>query len=127
MSYTYEREAIAELADDLVAAGWRVFIAESGGHGFYTDQEGTKVISFQCSLGIISAGLNYRRGSRTAGTGCQITTDFNAGMAGEVFSATPWSRSGYSAEENGGMATLEDHLSKYDPSSHYTEVSGVAS
>jgi len=45
------QDAIAELAASIQSDGFRVFIAERGDYGFYTDAEGTRVVSFGPDFG----------------------------------------------------------------------------
>jgi hypothetical protein len=125
----YKRETIEELAKNLIAAGYRVFISKTGTYGFYTDKEGTKIISFQMDLLSVSASGNYKTSepSRTGG-GWQITDCFscfnrypsvNKVEADKVFNAYPPSWALGSATFK--YTTLEQHLKQYGQSSGYVE------
>lgn len=64
----YKTEAIKQLAAEIKRAGFRVFIAERGTYGFYTDTDGTRVVSFQYDLCGMTFSGNYKT-SNPRGTG----------------------------------------------------------
>jgi len=116
MPYQYEKELITELAAEIKAAGYRVFIAERGTYGFYTDTAGSRVVSFQIDLGVIHYGGNYKTNRpQQCGTGWRLdTADF-----GTMFNqcAPRWAVGDASWQ----FTTLEQHLKAYQSSSKYQE------
>ena len=121
MSYSYERQIIDGVVSTLKGHGFRVFIAERGTYGFYTDQSASRVVSFQCSLGIVSFSGNYN--SRSCGSGWRITDDIVSPTKEEAqmmldSNAPYWATKG----EQVSLVTLDDHLKKYQQSSRYKEV-----
>lgn len=118
---SYKVEAVKELAKHIKASGFRVFIAKAGSYGFYTDAEGSKVVSFQYGLGGYSFSGNYKTDQpRSTGTGWQLQD----GTYQDMFNECPtWSLRGASWK----YTTLEQYLATYHPSSVYTEYTEVAS
>jgi hypothetical protein len=113
---SWKIEATSELAKNIKASGFRVFIAKSGTYGFYTDAEGSKVVSFQLDLGGFKFTGNYKTNQPTqCGTGWQLAEGTYQGMFNEFPS---WSLRGASWK----YTTLEQYLATYHPSSVYTEV-----
>lgn len=115
----YKKEMIAELAAKIQKAGFRVFLAAKGTYGFYTDKEGTRVISFQVDLCHISFSGNYITDRpRQTGTGWRITDDIVNDFK-EVFNASPpnWATCGATWR----FTTIEDHFNRYLKSSKYKE------
>jgi len=115
----YNREATQEIARDILAAGFRVFLAESGTYGFYTDQEGQKVISFQLDLCGVKFSGNYKTDQpRQTGNGWGIAE--NDTNYKSMIDAYPphWAV----GDSNWQYTTLEMHLSTYQSSSKYKEV-----
>lgn len=113
---SYKVEAVKQLAQEIKATGFRVFLAKSGTYGFYTDAEGSKLVSFQFDLGGFKFTGNYKTDQpRQCGTGWQLQDgDFN-----QMFNEAPtWSVRGASWK----YSTLEQHLKTYQASSQYTEV-----
>lgn len=117
----YKQQAIKELATAIKAQGFRVFIAKNGEYGFYTDQDGAKVISFQCNLGGFSCSGNYKTNQpQKTGTGWQITDDFTQDQARGAFEQTPprWAV----GKAKWHYTTLDQHLDQYQKSSVYVEL-----
>lgn len=54
---SFRRELIEDVAKALKLYGYRVYLAKSGLHGFYTD--GKRVVSFQYDLGGVRYSGNY--------------------------------------------------------------------
>ena len=118
----YEKEAAQAVVQAIKAAGFRAFLAESGTYGFYTDADGSKIISFQCN-GIEGPKFsgNYKTSApRQTGTGWRISDDFNASDLDKYFNASPphWAVSCAKWE----FTSLADHQATYQASSKYTEV-----
>lgn len=114
---SYKTEAVQELAQKIKAAGFRVFIAKSGTYGFYTDADGTRLVSFQFDLGGFKFTGNYKTDNpRRTGTGWQLVQNRTFQ---EMFNEYPtWSLAGASWQ----FTTLAQHLKTYQASSHYVEV-----
>ena len=114
---TWQQQAIIEIAEQIRDKSFRVFIAESGTHGFYTNLTGTRIVSFQMSLEGITYTGNYKSSQpRQCGSGWRLDSDSIMGM----FSQLPprWATGGHSYK----LTTLEQHLETYQSSSKYTEV-----
>lgn len=112
----YKVEAVKALAEQIKSQGFRVFIAKSGTYGFYTDSEGTRIVSFQYDLGGFRFTGNYKTSQpRSTGTGWQLRDgDFK-----QMFAEFPsWSLRGASWK----FTTLEQHLATYQASSQYKEI-----
>lgn len=115
----YKTKAILEEAAKIHAEGFRVFIAKSGTHGAYTDQEGNRVTSFQYDLGGLRFFTNYITSSpRTTGTGWEALKGSYEDMNKEY--PPHWAVKGASYK----FTTLEQYLERYGPSSKLTEYTG---
>lgn len=112
----WEKETIQEIAANLLNEGMRVFIAERGTYGFFTDKEGSRVVSFQMDLGTVTCSGNYI--SRHCGTGWRYESGEQPRPAMLKDYAPHWATKG----EQVKLATLDDHLKLYGKSSRYTEV-----
>lgn len=119
---TYQQEAIQELAAKLKKKGFRVFIAERGSYGFYTNEEGSKVVSFQYDLGGFSFSGNYKTSNpRRTGAGWQIVKDsYGCENFQSILDSVPpkWATRGATWK----YTTLEQHLASYQKSSKYKEI-----
>jgi len=120
---TYKTEAVAELAQTIKAAGFRVFIAKSGTYGFYTDEAGSRVVSFQFDLGGFKFSGNYKSDQpRQTGTGWGMgeSVDVSASGLKSMFESNPpqWATRGAVCK----LTTLAQHLATYQKSSVYTEI-----
>ncbi len=116
----HKQEIVRELAEEMLAAGFRVFLAESGTHGFYTNREGTRVVSFQYRL--VGSGVEFSGNYKSEdparwGTGWCIETSDKVNFK-EILNATPprWAATAYM------FTTLDQHLETYQRSSKYTEL-----
>lgn len=114
---SYKTEAVRELAAQINAAGFRVFIAESGTHGFYTDAEGARVVSFQYDLGGFKFSGNYK--SQGCGTGWIIDDkgDYSPeSLRTMLDSGAPrWATQGREVH----LTTLAQYLTAYQSSSRF--------
>lgn len=111
----YKIEMVKELANEIKAAGFRVFIAKSGTYGFYTNEAGSRVVSFQADLGGIKFSGNYKSKSCGTGWGLDDSMSFEAMIKA---GAPHWATKGEAVQ----LVTLEQHLKIYQQSSMYTEV-----
>ncbi len=66
----YKQAAISELAEKIKSFGYRVFISKNGEYGFYTNAEGSRVVSFQTDFGSIVFSGNYQ--AKTHEVACRI-------------------------------------------------------
>lgn len=110
----YKTEAVKELAAEIKEAGFRVFIAKSRTYGFYTNQEGSKIVSFQYDLGGFKFSGNYK--SKSSGTGWIMEN--NMSFVEMINSYVP----NWATKEPVKLTTLEQHLATYQQSSSYVEI-----
>lgn len=114
MSYDYDKKLVAELVPQIKAAGFRVFVAERGTYGFYTDKDGERVVSFGVGLSGVTFSGNCR--SRRCGTGWRLD---RAPFVEMLWRSPPdWATRGEAVT----LTTLQQHLDTYQKSSRYTEV-----
>jgi hypothetical protein len=111
----YKTEAVKQLANEIKEAGFRVFIAKTGSYGIYTNQEGSKVVSFQYDLGGFKFSGNYKSKSCGTGWGLDDNMTFEAMLNAN---APYWATKGEAVK----CTTLEQHLATYQKSSEYTEI-----
>ena len=120
MNSEREKEWIAETAKAIKGAGFRVFLAERGTYGFFTDKDGSRVVSFQLDLLRTTFSGNYTTDTpRQTGTGWRIA-DNDSGNYAEMFDACPPSWAVGSSKWK--FTTLEKHTKTYQDSSKYTEL-----
>jgi hypothetical protein len=73
MAYHEEKlQVIQDYAQHLTKLGFPVYLAESGTHGFFTDDTGERVVSFQFDFFEIHLSGNYTANSE-GGTGWQLS------------------------------------------------------
>lgn len=65
MPRPYQKKMIHEFATKAHALGFTVYLADSKGYGFLTDDSRSRVLSFECEFGSIKLGGNYK-----PATGC---------------------------------------------------------
>lgn len=123
MSYKYERERTQQIVSAIKAAGFRAFLAERGTYGFYTDADGSRVVSFQCDGLRDSVSGNYQTNMpQQTGTGWRISDDYSIDESAleAYFNQNPprWAV----GDAKWSLTTLEQHLKTYGPSSKYVEV-----
>lgn len=117
----YKQEAIKEFSDQVKAVGFRVFLAESGIYGFYTDEAGSRVVSFHYDLAGIHLSGNYKTSNpkRTGSgwgifEGCPSAKDIKDAFDA---AAPQWALSGATWR----YTSLGEHLAMYQKSSKYSE------
>lgn len=120
---SYKVEAVKELAAQIKQAGFRVFIAKSGTYGFYTDEAGCRIVSFQFDLGGFKFSGNYKTDQpRSTGNGWGFGESVSVSAEGlrTMLKSNPpqWAV----RDANYRLTTLEQHLATYQASSQYTEV-----
>lgn len=116
----YKREVALEVARRALAEGLRVFLANDGegDYGFFTDQEGKRVVSFRVGFGSPSFTGNYGPPSRSSGTGWRIVDGFPATLASCLDAYPPqWCGTGWRY-----LTTMAQHLEAYGKSSRYREI-----
>lgn len=114
---SYKVEAVKQLAQEIKAAGFRVFLAQSGTYGFYTNAEGSKVVCFQLDLGGFTYSGNYKTEQpRQTGTDWGLTGNSFENMFNQM--PPQWATNGFSYK----LTTLAQHLATYQASSKYSEI-----
>lgn len=117
---TYEQEIIKQLADKIKAQGFRVFIGKSGTHGFYTNKEGKRLVSFQYSLGL-SFGGNYKTDNpRQTGQGWRIADSDNGNYEDMLAASAPWWA--IKDAKKWQFKTVKQYLKEYQRSSKFKEL-----
>lgn len=123
--HQYEIERAEEFARAAIKAGFRAYLAEAGNYGFFTDDEGSRVISFQFNGYFESrvSGNYVTDKPKETGSGWQISADSISVEPEEIkkyFNAYPprWAV----GDAQWRLATLEDHQNRYQWSSKYEEV-----
>ena len=121
--HDYQHPQIKAVAQAAIKAGFRAFIAERGTYGFYTDELGTKLVSFQPEGTGVSFGGNYRASNaRRSGNGWRIIDQGNISTYDlkQYFSAYPpaWA---IVHGDTFTFTTLEQHQNMYQSSSKYQE------
>ena len=116
----YKQDMIREIAEDIKKAGFRVFLAASGTYGFFTDAEGSRVISFQTEILSLSFSGNYKTDNpKGTGSGWQILEGYPKDFS-EIFNSYPPHWAVGSAKWK--FTTLDQHLATYQKSSKYQEI-----
>lgn len=110
-------KAIKDVASEILMAGLRVFLAKSKTYGFYTDEKGTRTVSFQnVYFSVVFTG-DYI--STHSGQGWII------GNPSDDYSEMLYSKAPHWAIGNDPRwhyQTLAEHLEMFDRSSRYTEI-----
>jgi hypothetical protein len=118
--YDYEKEAITELVTRIQKQGLKVYLAEKGTYGFYTNSEGSRLVSFQCCLGGLSFSGNYITDApKMCGQGWQISDTDTGDYKGMLNAHAPQWAVGQAKSVK--YKTVEDHLNIYGKSSKYKE------
>lgn len=119
-------ETNKKLAQEMVGlikkAGFRAFLAEQGDYGFFTDQQGSRVVCFEIGLGGIGLSGNYKTSEpKKTGSGWRITdSGGRVDSVTDAFAACPPQWAINNAKWR--FTTLDEHLATYQKSSRYTEV-----
>ena len=119
---SYKKDGIQALAKDILSHGFRVFIAESGEYGFFTDDKGSRVCSFQYDICDIHFSGNYN--STSSGSGWRLdendATIVPSNYREMLYASAP--RWAIGRDPKWSYRTLEQHQEQYQKSSKYTEV-----
>lgn len=115
---SYKKEMIRELSADIKKAGFRVFIAASGEYGFYTDAEGSRIVSFGVDLLSVRYSGNYVTNMpRNTGTGWRIGENLTEFAAAFNYCAPSWAV----GTAKWKYTTLAEYLKSYQASSKFEE------
>jgi len=114
-----DRQMIENTAQEILASGLRVFLAENGTYGFFTNSEGSSVVSFEAGLAGVKFSGNYKTSEpRKTGTGWSIGEN-RADYAAMLEERAPsWATRGIEWRHT----TLKEHLATYGKSSRYREL-----
>jgi hypothetical protein len=116
----YNKEIAKEVVDCVKNAGYRAFLAKSRDYGFFTDTEGSRIISFGVDLGTVKLSGNYSTNQpKQTGTGWRICEGFDCSKINEYFNTLPprWAV----GSSDWKLTDLENHLRVYQQSSQFTE------
>ena len=121
MSYAHERALVEELVPLVIAAGYRSFVAEKGHYGFFTDAEGSRVVTF----GVYYLGLEFsgNYSSQNCGTGWRLgdVGALDKGALDALFAGAGrpprWATQGEAVT----VRTLAQYLDVYQKSSIFAE------
>jgi len=110
----YRQKMIQERAQEIKEAGFRVFLSKDGEYGFFTDAEGSRVVSFGLDLGVTRFSGNYI--SEGNGSGWRMEGDTYSAM----FKQNPpsWAVGNTPTK----LKTLKQYLKDYQRSSLFKQV-----
>ena len=115
--HDYKKEETRKLAESMVDAGYRAYIAEGGTYGYFTD--GKKVVSFQYDLCGFKYGGNYvTSDGHSCGTGWRL--DDNDSFSGLISQTPPYWTGVQNTQWH--YTSLEEHRKQFQRSSKYKEV-----
>ena len=70
---TTDKERTAELINKIKSFGYPVYLSEKGNYGFFTNADGSRIVSFQIDYFFFNFSANHK--SIGLGTGYRITND----------------------------------------------------
>lgn len=124
---TTDKERITELVNKIKSFGYSVYLAERGNYGFFTNSDGSKIVSFQIDYFFFNFSANHK--SIGLGTGYRITSDeqcllweidkFCTDEFLQKLINAPIYKSRRKNEKFISWTTLEQHLASYQSSSKY--------
>ena len=114
----YDQEMFEIIADALKAWGFSVWKSKSGTYGFYTDEQETRLVSFQTTDGVVTFSGNYVA-SQGCGTGWQMESD--APRTKQDAEKYLYRGAPYWANPNPTYTTVAQHLEMYGVSSGYNK------
>lgn len=121
----FERENISALAQDIVDAGYRVFIAQSGTYGFYATKSGHRTVSFQAEFSGVkfTGNANIDAGGTGWGLHDEHLVETGPREYAKFINELPprWATKGRGYT----LTTLERHLAIYQSSSRFLEISNT--
>lgn len=116
---TYRQTMAAETAARIKALGFRVFLAQSGDYGVFTDETGARVVCFN-GYGELSG--NYAPTSK-CGTGWRMDkTAYELETADDVRKVLYEPAPRWTGNLDPRYTTLDQHFGVYQSSSRYAEV-----
>jgi len=123
-----DKERTAELVSKIKSFGYPVYLSEKGNYGFFTNADGSRVISFHIDYFFFNFSANHK--SIGLGTGYRITNDekcllweidtFCTAKFLESLINAPIYKSRRKNERFISWTTLNQHLEMYQQSSKYT-------
>lgn len=122
-----DKERTAELVSKIKSFGYPVYLSEKGNYGFFTNADGSRIISFQIDYFFFNFSANHK--SIGLGTGYRITDDekcllweidkfCTADFLDSLMNA-PVYKSRRKNERFISWTTLNQHLEMYQQSSKY--------
>ena len=124
---TNDKERTAELVSKIKSFGYPVYLSEKGNYGFFTNADGSRVISFQIDYFFFNFSANHK--SIGLGTGYRITNDekrllweidtFCTAKFLKSLINAPIYRSRRKNERFISWTTLDQYLAMYQDSSKY--------
>lgn len=125
---TTNKERTAELISKIKSFGYPVYLSKNGNYGFFTNSDGSKIVSFQIDYFFFNFSANHK--SIGLGTGYRITNDeqcplweidnFCTAEFLEKLINAPIYKSRRKNEKFLSWTTLEQHLKSYQDSSKYS-------
>jgi len=125
---TTNKERTAELISKIKSFGYPVYLSKNGNYGFFTNSDGSKIVSFQIDCFFFNFSANHK--SIGLGTGYRITNDeqcplweidnFCTAEFLEKLINAPIYKSRRKNEKFLSWTTLEQHLKSYQDSSKYS-------
>ena len=116
----HKQQTIKYLVTRIKKKGFRVFISKCGTYGFYTNDEGTKIISFQTEFSHVTFSGNYKTNKPLqTGNGWRIVDNDTRDYI-NIFQSFPpqWAI----VDSLWKYTALKQHLDFYQESSGYVEV-----
>lgn len=123
---TEKQIAVLELAKQINSLGLTVYIAENGCYGFFTNSDGSRVISFEINFSWFNFSINHK--SHNLGTGYRITSDGECSIydfnwltpdyVGRLLNSPPY-RSRRKNEKFIRWTNFDEHMKIYNSSSKY--------
>ena len=124
---TTDKERTSELVSKIKSFGYSVYLSDKGNYGFFTNADGSRVISFQIDYFFFNFSANHK--SIGLGTGYRITNDekcllweidnFCTAKFLESLINAPVYKSRRKNERFLSWTTLNQHLAMYQDSSKY--------
>lgn len=124
---TTDKERTTELVNKIKSFGYPVYLSEKGNYGFFTNQDGSRIVSFQIDYFFFNFSANHK--SIGLGTGYRITSDgkcllweidnFCTATFLEKLINAPIYKSRRKNERFLSWTTLEQYLKMYQDSSKF--------
>lgn len=121
------KERTAQLVAKIKSFGYPVYLAERGDYGFFTNSDGSRIVSFQIDYFFFNFSANHK--SIGLGSGYRITNDeqcliweietFCTAKFLESLLNAPVYKSRRKNEKFLSWTTLDQHLASYQSSSKY--------